>query len=58
MTRRQSYRTPVFSEKFLEWRKSLSKDKVNKIISFEIEVASSSVTGKTEPKNYKEAMKS
>jgi hypothetical protein len=56
MTRRQSSRTPVFSEKFLELRKSLSKDKANKIISFGMEVASRSVIGKTEPKNYKEAM--
>ncbi len=36
----------------------MRKNKANKIISFGMEVASSSVTEKTEPKNYKEAMKS
>jgi hypothetical protein len=57
-TKRKSSRTPVFSEKFLEWKRSLSKNKENKSTSFGMEVTSTILTEKPEPRTYKEAMES
>ncbi|EFX66644.1 hypothetical protein DAPPUDRAFT_116136 [Daphnia pulex] len=57
-TKRKSSRTPVFSGKFLEWKRSLSKNKENKSKSFGMEVTSTILTEKPEPRTYKEAMES
>ena len=48
----------MFNEKFLEWKKSLTKSKQNQNLLSAIEATSIILAEKPEPRNYKEAMKS